>query len=240
MNQRFFSIIIPAHNEEVLIEQMLLSLKQLEYPTTHYEVIVVENSSTDKTYELSKMYESSNVKVFQTKEKGVSKARNFGIHMCAPNTEWSIVLDADTSLKSLFLNELNMFLDMHPLATYGMTALTPNKNTLTARFWFWYRNQTDKLMKTLDTIHIVKKELLSKVHYSEEFNFTEDLQYADELKKCGVYFFMPTKSLITSTRRYEEKGYMNMFFMNLIIGFKYIFKRESLKNKSWEIIREDK
>jgi len=45
----FFSIVIPAYNEEKYIGTTLTALKQLEYPPDRFEVIVVDNGSTDGT-----------------------------------------------------------------------------------------------------------------------------------------------------------------------------------------------
>jgi poly-beta-1,6-N-acetyl-D-glucosamine synthase len=43
----FFSVIVPAHDEEGIIEQTVESLRQLDYP--QYEIIVVNDGSSDRT-----------------------------------------------------------------------------------------------------------------------------------------------------------------------------------------------
>lgn len=237
MNYLFFSIIIPAHNEEKLIDKTISALQNLNYPKNNYEVIIVENGSNDNTYEISKKYESANIKIFHLDESGVSLARNFGQSKISPLVNWCITLDADTILKTEFLAELNDYLNIHTDFTHGMATLTPSHDSAKARFWFWYRNLTDRLMKTLDTIHIVKIDLISKVKYDETFHFTEDLRYAKEISRYGKYFFFKTENVISSTRRFEEKGYFRMFLMNLFIGIKYITHTNSLKNKTWDKIR---
>lgn len=233
----FFSIIVPAHNEERLIDKTLQALTNLDYPKDHHEIIVIENGSTDATYEKCKKFESSNLKVFHLKEAGVSIARNFGQEHISPKTEWCVTVDADTTIGKNFLNELNEYLDIHPGVACGMAELTPDKTSLKARFWFWYRNQTDKMLRTMDTIHIVRVDLISKVKYDEIYHFTEDLRYAAEIKKCGKYFFMPTKNVISSTRRFEKLGYFKMFLKNLYIGIIYVTHKKSFKRREWEKIR---
>ena len=43
------SIIIPAHNEELVIQKTLLSILELDYPRDQLEVLVVNDGSTDNT-----------------------------------------------------------------------------------------------------------------------------------------------------------------------------------------------
>ena len=66
------SIIIPALNEEKVIERTLKSIQNSEYK--NYETIVVANGCTDKTVEKSKLAN----RIIVTKKKGVSRARNLG------------------------------------------------------------------------------------------------------------------------------------------------------------------
>jgi len=231
---QFFSIIIPAHNEESIIEKTLICLKNLDYPSNAYEVIVVENSSNDATYAKAKMFESSNFKIYTIKEKGVSRARNFGINQCSRASNWGIIMDADTFLKKGFLSELNTYLETHHDVDYGTTTVLLDDETLTGRFWSWYINQTDKFFKIMHRIHIVRKELFIKVRYDEELTVTEDLWYSRDLLKLGRYFFMKTKNVIVSARRFRQKGYIKMFFINIYLG---LLPKSIAKKKGWEVVR---
>jgi glycosyltransferase involved in cell wall biosynthesis len=46
------SIIIPTYNEQDYLDRLLISIKESNYPTTHYEVLVVNDGSTDNTSDL--------------------------------------------------------------------------------------------------------------------------------------------------------------------------------------------
>ena len=48
--ENFFSILIPARNEEEVIGNLLKSLKKLNYNKDKYEINVVLNNCTDNTY----------------------------------------------------------------------------------------------------------------------------------------------------------------------------------------------
>jgi glycosyltransferase involved in cell wall biosynthesis len=237
MHLRFFSIILPAYNEEHYIEKTLVSLKNQSYPKDRYEIIVVENGSSDQTFDVASRFSGDSIHVYHSDEKGVSKARNYGITRIHQKTEWCITMDADTSLRSSFLEEINTYLETHKEATHGMAYLSPDEQTLAARFWFWYRSTTDRLLQTLDTIHIVRRDIAEKHRYDENLQMTEDLEYAKSLRHYGGYFFLNTSSVITSVRRFKQKGYLNMFFLNLGIGILYVFDRKYFTGKRWDPIR---
>src|SRR5580698_1509778 len=87
MEQLFFSFVIPAHNEEKYIENTLEHLRRMDYPADKFEVIVVENGSTDRTLELAKRFQSSGFSTLLS-GKGVSRARNVGIDHLSPKSNW--------------------------------------------------------------------------------------------------------------------------------------------------------
>ncbi len=232
MHQRFFSIIVPAHNEEKLIGETLSHLAALQYPKEHYEVIVVENGSTDKTFEVAMSFEGQNIKVV-TCEKGVSRSRNYGVTKVSSAMEWCLFLDADTFLKLAFLEELNQYLESHKDIAWGTATIRPDDNMLASRFWYKYTNMTDKILKVMHRVHIVRADLARSERYDESLSVGEDLHYGRALGKRGKYFFMPTKSVISSTRRFKQKGYIRMFFINMRAGL----PKWLLKNADWEVIR---
>ncbi len=235
----FFSIIIPSYNEERIIKDSLTYLKNLTYPNDRYEVIVVENGSIDKTYEISKKFKSKNFEIFHLKEKGVSKARNFGAQKISPKSQWVLFLDADTFLKSGFLNELNDYLHKFPKVTYGTTYITPIPNTLKHKLWhFFLINYGDFIFKYLHRIHIVKKSHLFRVRYNEEISSTEDLEFSMDLAKDGgKYFFLFTRNVLNSTRRWNSEGYLKPYMISFYHSFLNIFNKKKLKKQKWKTIR---
>ena len=88
------SVIVPAYNEEKVIIRTIESLELSDYPD--FEIIVVDDGSTDQTYEVSRdAYPSrENVHVFQKSNAGKGIAINYGINHA--RGEIIIVIDADT------------------------------------------------------------------------------------------------------------------------------------------------
>ncbi|MEJ2272180.1 MAG: glycosyltransferase family 2 protein, partial [Candidatus Bathyarchaeota archaeon] len=50
------TIMIPAHNEEHVIRRILQRMTELTYPKNKLEVIVIDDASTDRTYEIAKEF----------------------------------------------------------------------------------------------------------------------------------------------------------------------------------------
>jgi glycosyltransferase involved in cell wall biosynthesis len=71
------SIVVPVHNEERLIEGCLRSLLALDYPRDRYEIIVVDNNSTDRSREIVERFPE--VKLLSEKQQGDFAARNRGL-----------------------------------------------------------------------------------------------------------------------------------------------------------------
>ena len=82
------SVVICAYNAERTMDACLASLRTLRYPD--YEVIVVNDGSTDRTLEISERYPE--VRIFSQENKGLSVARNVGIE----NATGSIVAFTDS------------------------------------------------------------------------------------------------------------------------------------------------
>lgn len=92
MNEKYsVSVIIPAYNAEKTIAKSIESV--LNQKLKGIEIIVVNDGSTDKTYEVAKRYENSNVEVLNKENGGVSTARNAGID--AADGEYIAFLDSD-------------------------------------------------------------------------------------------------------------------------------------------------
>ena len=96
MQKNKVSVIIPAHNAESYISRSVCSVLEQSY--SDFEVIIVENGSTDRTMEICKQLSEKDrrIRVCQS-EKGVSNARNKGLDLACG--EWIFFLDADDWLE---------------------------------------------------------------------------------------------------------------------------------------------
>ena len=95
------SFIIPAHNEEEVIERKLENTYNLNYPSNALEVIVVDDGSTDQTPSILQSLQKTRfpkLKVVRQNRKGKSAAENAGLREA--KGEIMVISDADCPLNS--------------------------------------------------------------------------------------------------------------------------------------------
>jgi glycosyltransferase involved in cell wall biosynthesis len=104
----FLSIILPVHNEESRLPKTLLEVSTFltiqSYPG---EVIIVENGSNDRSFEIARQFcqEHTNFHVFQEQQRGKGLAVRTG--MLKAKGEYRIFCDVDFSMP---VEEINKFL----------------------------------------------------------------------------------------------------------------------------------
>lgn len=119
------SVVIPAYNEEKRIEACLQSIfHQTQLP---YEVIVVDNNSTDKTAELAR---KMGARVITEKQQGITFARNAGFD--AATGDIIARTDADTIVARDWIERINRHFEkdlaldaISGPAVFGIRVFTP-------------------------------------------------------------------------------------------------------------------
>jgi len=96
------SIIVPAYNEEKCIERTIETLFEISYPKK--EIIVVDDGSTDRTYEIAKSFVPKGVKVVHRSNGGKWAALNYG--MLFSKGEIILTVDADSLISRTALAEV--------------------------------------------------------------------------------------------------------------------------------------
>jgi glycosyltransferase involved in cell wall biosynthesis len=130
-----FSVIIPARNEEGVIGQCLERLSQLDYPREAFEVIVVDNGSTDRTTEIARSWGSAlNVTVLPKRNAHISAVRNFGV--ASARGEFLAFLDADCLVSAKWLREADTLLSADGAGVVGAHYRIPEESSWLARAWY--------------------------------------------------------------------------------------------------------
>lgn len=109
-----FSIIVPVYNTSAYLEQCLDSILNQSY--SNYEVIIINDGSTDNSEELIKPFlaESKSFKYLKQENKGLSAARNFGIEHA--EGDYLLFLDSDDWYEQNLLDTLQELVSINPYA----------------------------------------------------------------------------------------------------------------------------
>lgn len=106
------SVIVAAHNEERFIGRCLRSLVAQQFPRDKYDVIVVDDGSTDKTETILDTF-ADEVKVLRNQENlGLPASLNKAI--TSTRSKFVVRVDADDYVNAAFLDVLYLFLAENP------------------------------------------------------------------------------------------------------------------------------
>ncbi|MEX0920393.1 MAG: glycosyltransferase family 2 protein [Candidatus Pacearchaeota archaeon] len=235
------TILIPAHNEEDNIKKTVESALELDYPKDRFEIIILENGSKDKTYEIAKEMEGRHVRAISLKEGGKANALNYGTKLA--KGEIIITMDADTyAEKDALKNMIYRFTDDEVVGVASSMVIHNPKG-------FWQRIQKieyligvylRKAFKNMDAIHITpgafsayKKSFLIKHGGFDVGNITEDLelslriQYLNLVTECAddavVYTKAPDtfRDLLIQRRRWYAGLSKNLWKYKGLFSKKY-------------------
>lgn len=105
--QLFLSFIVPVYNVEKYLEECLDSLLEQDIPHEEYEIICVNDGSTDGSLEILRRYEEKypNIRVIDQENGGVCVARNTGLDAAQGEYIWFV--DSDDFIRANILDSLH-------------------------------------------------------------------------------------------------------------------------------------
>lgn len=104
------SVIVPLYNKEEYIVDTITSILQQSF--ADYEVLVVDDGSTDTSLDRVKIIQDKRVRVINQENQGVAVARNNGIKHAIGN--WISFLDADDLWDKRFLEKMIALVHKYP------------------------------------------------------------------------------------------------------------------------------
>jgi exopolysaccharide biosynthesis WecB/TagA/CpsF family protein len=104
-----FLIIIPAHNEALLLGDVLEDLKKLSYPCENWQVLVIADNCEDETAKIAAASGFNVVERFNDVDRGKGQALNWAIANELPKYDYDavVVMDADSTMNPDFLWFMN-------------------------------------------------------------------------------------------------------------------------------------
>jgi cellulose synthase/poly-beta-1,6-N-acetylglucosamine synthase-like glycosyltransferase len=188
------SILVPAYNEEDVVSESLENLLNLDYP--HYEVIFINDNSSDGTLESACEYSSDyKMEIVDLEEnRGKAGALNEGLERA--QGEFAVVQDADSVIEEGIIKDAVSKMSAKPELGAVIGRIRPLKGNSFFRKLqiteYTVTNFYRKLMCSIDTLDVTpgafsiyRTEDLRDVGGFDEGNLTEDLDMAWRLRKKG-------------------------------------------------------
>ncbi|MFB6182331.1 MAG: glycosyltransferase [Candidatus Magasanikbacteria bacterium] len=215
------SIVIPVYNGEDTIDKSVLSAIDQSFPKHKYEIVVVNDGSTDGTLEVLKNYKDS-VRIICQKNKGPLVAANKGFKEA--RGEFVVKLDADDYFKKDFLQETVSVIENKDnldfvYCDYFEEDLSGNRK---------YVETKESLYNTVAVGILFRRSSLNQVgYYNEDVKFAEyDLLLRTEKQWTAKHVCQP---LFTYSRRINSLTESGEFVSKAIKQLKDMYPRKKRK-----------
>lgn len=195
------SIVIPVYNASKLLNRCLDNIFN-QKTNYSYEVILVDDGSTDDSVDLIKARKEQNIILFQQQNAGPSVARNKGVELA--KGKYCAYLDADDYWMPAFIDRTISFLEEHEdcvavnvaqrhlsvSGDYFAPACYNNYKKpfiLDDFFSFWAKN-----MHVCTGSVVIRTEIISKTGgMRSDLRITEDLEFWGLVSTYGKWGFIP-------------------------------------------------
>lgn len=116
MSQPKYSIVVPVYNRPDEVDELLQSLTEQNYKD--FEIVIVEDGSSEPCDEIVKKYSQSLVIQYHTKENtGPGTTRNYGANKS--QGQYIIFFDSDCIIPKNYLSEVDNELSVKPVDAFG-------------------------------------------------------------------------------------------------------------------------
>lgn len=239
------SIIIPVFNGEKYIERCISSIMKEKKFEKNVNIIIVDDGSTDRTYEvmarLAQQY--SNVQIFHKKNGGVSSARNFGLKVASG--QFVLFVDADDTLTSSALSSIMKEIKenkadyyIFPLEKEVKKGFVQKQNysvtektvSVDEAYEYFYVDGNNGPWSKLFKLEIIQE---SNLHFHEELKIHEDvifcmeyLEHCKDVRYCKDVIYSYLFNDMGAVRKHKIE-YLNNYSMVYYLWLAYL-KRHDL------------
>ncbi len=237
------TIVVPCWNEETTLRGTVESLLALDYPKDKLNFFLVDDGSTDGTWEIMRQYENfSNIKIIQKENGGKHTAVNLGLK--SATTPFVGCLDSDSFVDPQALRRIMTYFenDASTMAVCPSIIVHKPKGLMqiiqrVEYDWAVFRKKILGILNanyvTPGPFSIYKKEVFEKLGYFRSAHNTEDMEIAfrmqsnhmkiDQCEDAFVYTTVPD----TVKKLYKQRlRWIYGFIMNSWDYRKILFRRK--------------
>ncbi|MFH1837913.1 MAG: glycosyltransferase family 2 protein [Candidatus Kuenenbacteria bacterium] len=244
-----FSIIIPTYNRALILKRTLYSIKDQTFSKKNFEVLVIDDGSTDKTKNIIMDFiknNSLNIKYFYQNHQGPGQARNLGIN----NSQGEIIVfvgDDTIFEKNLLANHNKTHIKMPNIIVLGMVFwdksieinnfmnyISPNG----PQFNFGsIKNIRDAGWNHFYTCNIsLPRKIISNLRFDSRYIYAafEDIDFGLSLYKKGIKIFFNKEAIVYHSHFYNSE----LFYKRMInVGKSFVIFSDKYKKNIIDSLR---
>ncbi len=242
------TVIVPCWNEESTIEGTINSLLALNYPKDRLHIFLVDDGSTDNTWNvISKFTKYQNVQIFQKENGGKHTALNLGL--LNTKTDYVGCLDADSFADPDSLTRIMSYFekDKNAMAVAPSIIVSSPKTIIQKAQSAEYHMSVylKKMLGFMNAIHVTpgpltifKKEVFDKLGPYRKAHNTEDMEIAYRMQKHGYKIeqcndaYVYTNTPPTVKKLYRQRLRWIYGFINNTIDYRKILFKPKYGNFS--------
>ena len=204
---RRFAVIIPARNEELVIGNLIDSIKEADYPPELIDIYVIINNCSDATEERAEEH-GANAMVCKAPVKNKADVLSYAFEALGnePGIDAYAIFDADNIVDAGFFREMNKALEAPASAAQGMRrGKNMRKTWVSATYDIYYalqnafynhpRNAAGMSASISGTGWVVTKDLIDRMGF-DMTTIAEDFEMVNLLEAEGEHIAYCREALV--------------------------------------------
>ena len=239
------TIIVPCFNEEKTVEGTVNSLLAMNYPKDKFNVIIVDDGSTDQTWQnIQKFSKNTQIEIFKKENGGKYTALNYGIEKT--KTDMVGCLDADSYVDPNALRRMVRYFDNpKTMAVTPAIKIFKPKSYIQGSQYIEYQIgvMIKKILAYLNAIHVTpgpftifRLEVFKKIGLFHHAHNTEDMEIAMRMHKYHLKIdnchkaFIYTVGPRTLKALYKQRVRWTNGFIRNALDYKFLFLKKEYGN----------
>lgn len=239
------TITVPAYNEGLNVKKTVDSLLEMDYPADKLFLILVDDGSTDNTFEVMKMYEGHpQIKIFTKPNGGKFSAQNLGLEYC--QTEFVGCLDSDSLVHPEALKRIMTYFDTPEVMAVAPTIVTWNPGNIVQKAQkidYELQIYVKKMLSFVNAIHVTpgpfsifRMEVFRKLGPYKHAHVTEDQEIALRMQTNGMRIehapdaYVYTIAPKTIKGLYKQRTRWIYGFLRNAMDYKHLFFKKKYGN----------
>ncbi|MHC4950844.1 MAG: glycosyltransferase [Planctomycetota bacterium] len=193
------SVIIPTYNRRNLLSEAIESV--LSQTLADFEVIVIDDGSTDGTDEAVKAIDDPRIRYYYKDNGGVSSARNAGLDKATG--QYIAFLDSDDLYKPEYLKTMVSALENNPDYGVAYTAAINHfpdggveEYRMEACCSGWITKEMFDYFFLFCQTSVIRRKVLKNIFFDEQLDISEDVDFLLRLSCQSQFLYVPEPRLI--------------------------------------------